>query len=859
MKRSILFSWLLLSFSQHLCGIISTDIPVPEDTRQVIIHFTQVPNDEHHHKKLNEVIEESLSLVNKKLIDDGWISVPPKKLTADAGTIARIKYTVLMWYHTLFHRTHTLKYPKKENRAFFTRTDKDLGLYTMHIPDGVPYQVFVKYLKEIYAQKAIIFHIDPDVPVHITQRPDIGLEGKALTFEELEQFKKPNLMKKNEQELAELEKKPTKSTKEQQKIKQLSSGLEKYKAIKDALFWHYSFPTTGLLLKEPFYPPAYPYLPHFFSLWQLAPNKGNGVNTAVIDTGVAAYEVKDDPAHKKNRDLLVKQKPGTHTFNIVSENGLDPIEQLILLIKPYIDKNKFNQEYLESIIPDWIKAYLQQKDDQPIKNYLVQNGIKELVDAKGNLTKKGKKALSAITTGRYGINPKDAGVQRPFIIKELKEPYTETIVSELLPVPRITKQRTTFVAGHGSHTFGLIAAQQQNNGTSIDPEKDTGVVGLAPNANAFMIKAFKDNGVSDKSTLIAAIKKSIVHNADVVNLSLKIADNLDLTNESTKLLERIVNLVPYLVAASGNNGDSRFPGYAGKVEAYPARFASVPFDVGAFAYKNGKAYITPFSQYEPGVGPLFVAPGFDILSTGLIPGQTVNSEYVFMAGTSMATPIMAGFVTLLLGEFKDKFTREQLLKVCYTSTLKLQNDDNWKTKVILGVVDMRTALFVLHALDRFRTAIKKGTVSFDFDKKFDHALQAVLTIVFAQPKEYAKKYLDGADFKTDFMTYFNTAQTNKDKLNKKEFFMPEGDSALDQAFSYVVNTLLAALSAKNISKPKGSAVLIKEVAGIFKSKTVDLLPGIDKKIKDRLTKKETEKYWTDKAEKLKLIKGQNAS
>ena len=858
MKGKCLYALMFL-YCHTLFGIIGSNLPVPEDTRQVIIHFTQVPKDKHHHKKLNEIIEESLSQVNKKLISDGWVAVPPKKLSGDASIVERITHTILVWYHTLFHRTHSLKYPKKENKAFFTRTDKDLGLYTMHIPDGVPYKVFVESLKEIYAQKGIIFHIDPDVPVHITQRPDIGLEGKSLSFEELEQFKKPTVMKENEQELAALEKKPTKSTQEQKKINQLGTSLEKYKAMKDALFWHYSFPTTGLLLKEPFYPPAYPYLPHFFSLWQLAPKKGAGVNVAVIDTGVAAYEVKDDPAHKKNRDLLVKQKPGMHTFNIVSENGLDPIEQLILLIKPYIDKDKFDQEYLESILPDWIKMYLQKKDDQTIKKYLVQNGKKELIDAKGSLTKEGTKALTAITTGRYGINPKDTEVQKPFIIKELKEPYTQTIVSELLPVPRITKQRTTFVAGHGSHTFGLIAAQQQNNGTSLDPEKDTGVVGLAPNANTFMIKAFKDNGMSDKSTLIAAIKKSVIHNADVVNLSLKIADNLDLTNESTKLLERIVNLVPYLVAASGNNGDPRFPGYAGKVEAYPARFSSVPFDVGAFAYKNGKAYITPFSQYEPGVGPLFVAPGFDILSTGLIPGQTANSEYVFMAGTSMATPIMAGFATLLLGEFKNKFTREQLLKVCYTSTLKLKNDDNWKTKVILGVLDMRTALFVLHALDQFRAEIKKGAVSFDFDKKFDHALQAILTIIFFQSKEYAKKYLDGADFKTDFMTYFNTAQTHKDKLNKKEFFIPKGDNALDQALSYVVNTLLAAFGAKNISEPKGSAALIKEVTGIFKSKTVDLLPGVDKKIKDRLTKKETEKYWANKAEELKLIKGQNAS
>jgi Subtilase family len=420
---------------------------------------------------------------------------------------------------------------------------------------------------------------------------------------------------------------------------------------------------------------------------------------------------------------------------------------------------------------------------------------------------------------------------------------------------RITKEKITFLAGHGSLTFGLIAAQQQNKG--LNPAKDIGVVGLAPKADAFMIKAFKDNGVSNKSTLIAAIKKSIIHNADVVNMSLKVADTLDLTSESSKLLERIVNLVPYLVAASGNNGDPRFPGYPGKVEAYPAHFISVPFDVGAFEYKDGKADIALFSQYEPGIGPLFVAPGFDILSTGLIPGQEANSEYVFMAGTSMATSIMTGFVTLLLAEFKDKFTREQLLKVTYASTLKLQNDENWKTKVILGVVDMRTALFILHALDRFRIELKKTGVVFDFNKQFDQALKVALTILFAQPKEYAKKYLDNVDFKADFMTYFKAAQHNKDKLTKKEFFMPEGPDALEQSLAYVVNTILAALGAKNVSKPKGSPELIKQVSEILKSKTVDLWPDVDANIKERLIKKEIDNYWAGKAEQIKLHKGQN--
>ncbi|MEX0940687.1 MAG: S8 family serine peptidase [Candidatus Babeliales bacterium] len=840
MKRISFFSIFFIScLPLSMNAIIGTKLDVPEHTPHIIVHFKRPPKNEAEHKRWNEIIEKSLEQINKKLAQEGLIT-PLKKeqLLQSFWDIFK------QWYYKLFYKKYSPEYPKKENRAFFVRTDRDFGSYTMHIPYGVSYEVFQKYLEEIYTQYGVEFHMDKDAPIQITQKPNIGFEGEHFTLEKLEQLKASQLVSKTKQEIALLS---PKKEENKQKIDKLTQELNHILKMKEALSWHLSFPTTGILLKEPFYPPAYPYIPHFFSLWQLAPQKGQHIRVAVIDTGVAAYAIKDDPAYRKHKDLMISMKPGMHNFNIVSADGLDPIEQLIELIKPYIDSNQFNQEYLEDMLPEWIKAYLINNNVQPIKDYLQKNGKSDLIMPIGSLTKKGEEALNAITTGRYGINPHKSGIKKPFTIKKLIEPYEQDVILELLPMPKITNEKITFVAGHGTHTFGLIAGKAQK-----EPNDDPGIFGIAPNADAFMIKAFQDSGVSEKSTLIAALKKAIIHDADVVNLSLKIADNLDLTEHSAQLLERMIDLIPYAVAASGNNGDPHLPNYAGEVESYPARFASVAFDVGAFLYRNGKAIIAPFSQYEPGVGPLFVAPGFDILSSGLVPGQKEDSIYVFMAGTSMAAPIMTGFVALMLGEFKDKFTREQLLKVCYTSAFKLEDNEEWQKKVILGVLDMRTALFILHVLEAFKKSIENRNLTFNIENQFDYVLQAIRYILIDETQTYAKDYLDGVAFRTNYMAYFNKAQKNKNKFDKTKYFMPKN---LQEAVDYIVNTLLLSLGEKILEK-HASQEIIKKVSELFGQPSIDLFVDLPAAAKERLITKETEKYWANKAEEVKLAKGQ---
>lgn len=645
-----------------------------------------------------------------------------------------------------------------------------------------------------------------------------GLEGLYLTLDELEALKNNSL-------------KSTASLHFNNKKKHtLSSKM--LKQMREALFWFQCFPTTGLRLEKPFYPPPYPYIPHYFSLWQLAPHLGQDVSVALLDTGAAAFDIKGDDSYKKNYDLALKIPIADQNFNIVSQDGKNPVEQLSILIKQYSDPHSYNENLLKKYIPGWIKGYLKNNNVDPIRSYLLENGKKELKENSKTLSKKGEEALQAITKGPYGIVP---GIPvKPFHLKQLSAPKDEAVIVELLPVARITNQPVTFTAGHGSHTLGLINAQF--DGIDNLPNTDIGILGLAPEAHAFMIKAFEDNGESRKSTLIAAIKKALMHNAEIINFSLKVADDLDMTSKSTQLLKSMVDRVPYMVSSSGNNGDPHKPNYKGKIESYPARFASVPFGVGAFGYKNNIAYIAPFSQYEPGVGPLFVAPGVDILSAGLIPGQDFDSAYVFMSGTSMAASIMSGFVALMLGEFKQLFSREQLLKVCYTSSFKLHNNKEWQEKVILGVLDMRTALFILHAFNNFQQTISKRNLTFNIDLKFDQLIEAIRLILFSQPEEYGKKYLANSQFRTDFMGYFNKALKRGTAFNKNGYFIPEGKEALLKALEYITNSLLLALDQKAFG-PKASPSVIQKIKKIMNTERFKLFENLPEHVQKRIAVK----------------------
>ena len=141
--------------------------------------------------------------------------------------------------------------------------------------------------------------------------------------------------------------------------------------------------------------------------------------------------------------------------------------------------------------------------------------------------------------------------------------------------------------GHGTHVSGTILASGLNGG----------LVGVAPRAKLLMGKVCADRGCS--SVAIAnGIDWAVEQKVDVVNMSL---GGAFLTEAQAKALEKAEQAGVLVVAASGNDGDSKV--------SYPAAAPTV-LAVGAIDINLKKA---EFSNWGPELAVM--GPGVDVLSS----------------------------------------------------------------------------------------------------------------------------------------------------------------------------------------------------------------------------------------------------
>ncbi len=562
---------------------------------------------------------------------------------------------------------HELSKKNSTFKAVFVQKDRALGIFTISVPGKIPQKQVIQRLETLFKKQALPVDVIQDMAVTAH-----GFEHANYFFNlsALKGLEDGSLIKKRIEKLSELKKFPEKAV----EFQNIKKDIDRLHSLSKTLYWHYKTPTVGIIVDGP----SYPYIPHFFSLYELAPHKGSGIKIAIIDTGVAAFAVEGDDAYRKNENLSMKRDFTNENYNVVSFEGNDPLHQLVNLIEQFTRKENFDEKKVELIVPQWIRDYLIEKKSDRIIHYLLKHGNTSLSNHSG-LTEEGTKALAQI---QKAMSPPR------FTIENLETPPEKNIILQFLPAEKIGNSY-----GHGSHVFGIVAAH---------PSKDLPLLkGIAPQSETMMFKAMRNDkeGKSLSSHILSAFRKAIEQDADIVNLSISYDNFEELPYFQKKatghLLCRTYQLIPYVVISTGNRGI--------KTEGFPASLNCIHFDVGAF---DAEGAIAPFSQYSIDHGPRFVAPGVDILSTTIVPQQDENSAYGIMSGTSMAAPMISAFLALMLGEFKAIFTRDQLTRVCYTSTLKLKDNNDWKKKVVLGALDMRTALFVLHVL----TECKKNTL-----------------------------------------------------------------------------------------------------------------------------------------------------
>jgi len=181
--------------------------------------------------------------------------------------------------------------------------------------------------------------------------------------------------------------------------------------------------------------------------------------------------------------------------------------------------------------------------------------------------------------------------------------------------------------GHGTHIAGIVAAER--NGI--------GVVGVAPKAKLYIVKAFGKDGKTDYDAIEKGINYLSEKRADVINMSFSSGVS---SAKYRSLIWEIHKKGITMICAAGNDGE-----LGDNSIGYPANF---PETVAVSAVDINKN-IADFSSR--GRSAEICAAGIDVYSTYL------NGGYATLSGTSMACPIITGAVAILMAKGYIRYGR----------------------------------------------------------------------------------------------------------------------------------------------------------------------------------------------------------
>lgn len=175
---------------------------------------------------------------------------------------------------------------------------------------------------------------------------------------------------------------------------------------------------------------------------------------------------------------------------------------------------------------------------------------------------------------------------------------------------------------HGTHVAGIIAGKKDNG---------IGGYGLDPAAKILSLDVFGGDYWTFDYTIANAILEAVNQGADVINMSLGGSQPSEILKEA---VDKAISKGVVVVAAAGNE--------ASDMDSYPAKYEGV-ISVGSI---NKDKKLSDYSNYGPATD--VVAPGEDVYSSYY--DVQKGSSFTKLSGTSMASPVVAGTVALLLSK-----------------------------------------------------------------------------------------------------------------------------------------------------------------------------------------------------------------